>query len=235
VSTIIKYLQLQQQFDAYKMQQEVAALEHNWTAHYNKAHYEGVWTVLPLRSINGSTENIVSVHTVQENVFYQNTPLLQACPYTKQVLDFFQCEKTAVRLMKLNAGAVIKEHSDQEMSFEQGEVRFHIPVITHPNVAFYLQGEQVAMKEGECWYLNLSLQHSVRNNSTINRIHLVIDCKVNEWVKELFALTPAMVKRIDADAIKKRNKKDQVKIIYQLRLMNTPTAIELADKIEKEL
>ena len=41
------------------------------------------------------------------------------------------------------------------------------------------------MKEGECWYLNLSLKHRVNNFGDTSRIHLVIDCKVNDWIKNL--------------------------------------------------
>ena len=59
---VIKYLQLQKTFDASKMQAELASLGTGWREHYNKAHYEGEWSVLPLRSINGNAENPVSVH-----------------------------------------------------------------------------------------------------------------------------------------------------------------------------
>jgi hypothetical protein len=38
------------------------------------------------------------------------------------------------------------------------------------------------MKEGECWYLNFNLPHRVKNSGTADRIHLVIDCVVNDWL-----------------------------------------------------
>ena len=41
------------------------------------------------------------------------------------------------------------------------------------------------MKEGECWYLDLSLPHWVENHGKTDRIHLVIDCLVNDWLREL--------------------------------------------------
>src|SRR5687768_18563646 len=95
-------------------------------------------------------------------------------------------EKLSVRLMKLDAGAVIREHSDHDLSFEEGEVRFHIPVITNPGVAFFIEDEQLFMQEGTCWYLNLSLKHRVNNFGTHDRVHLVVDGKVNDWVRDLF-------------------------------------------------
>lgn len=233
---MIKYLQIDKNFNAAKMQEEVLLLEEEWwNQHYNKAHYEGQWSILPLRSMQGTMENVVSVHNaVQQANHYKDTALLTKCPYIKSVLDFFQCEKTSVRLMKLHAGAMIKEHSDLELSFEEGEVRIHIPIITSPQVEFYLEEERVMMQEGECWYLNLSLKHSVRNNGTTDRIHLVIDCKVNDWLKKLFAECFVVQKQIE-EKTTDYNKEERVKIIRELRLLNTPAALELAEQMEKEL
>jgi aspartyl/asparaginyl beta-hydroxylase (cupin superfamily) len=74
---------------------------------------------------------------------------------------------------------------------DDGELRVHVPVVTNLDVAFFLAGEQVIMQEGEAWYLNLNLPHRVENHSDIDRIHLVIDCVVDDWVRELFP--PKMV------------------------------------------
>lgn len=232
---MIKYLQVRQQFDAEKIKAEMAQLEEGrWKQHYNKSHYEGQWTVLPLRSLDGSAENIVSVHAAGAAHPYSDTPLLQAFPSIQSVLSFFACEKTAVRLMKLHAGAVIKEHRDLEMSFEEGEVRFHIPVITNPGVAFYLEDEQVVMQEGECWYLNLSLNHRVKNTGATDRVHLVIDCKVNEWVRNLFA-QPAQVQKLAEEKQQNHDSETTKKIIAELRKQNTPTSLELAANLENSL
>lgn len=219
------------------MQQEVALLENGlWKAHYNTSHYEGGWSILPLRSINGSIDNIVSIHSTAATTIpaYKDTVLLEQCNYIRSVLNFFQCEKTAVRLMKLHAGAVIKEHSDHEMSFEDGEVRLHIPVVTNPSVEFFLDNERVLMQEGECWYLNLILKHRINNFGNSDRIHLVLDCKVNDWIKEQFATNTLCRKEFDGEQKPKLSNEEKLKIIAQLRLLNTETALELADKMEKE-
>ena len=93
--------------------------------------------------------------------------------YLQEVLSNFKCPLQAVRLLKLNVGAVIKEHRDAELGFEYGEIRLHIPVITHEEVEFYLDKERIQLQEGECWYMNFNLPHSIINKSKINRIHLV--------------------------------------------------------------
>ncbi|RXK60949.1 hypothetical protein ESA94_10875 [Lacibacter luteus] len=219
------------------MQQEVALLESGlWKAHYNTAHYEGSWTILPLRSINGSIDNIISIHSAAAETIpaYKDTVLLQQCNYIRSVLAFFECEKTAVRLMKLHAGAVIKEHSDHDMRFEDGEVRLHIPVVTNAAVEFFLADERVPMQEGECWYLNLTLKHRINNFGNSDRIHLVLDCKVNDWIKKQFTTNTVLKKDFEEGQKPKQSKEEKLKIIAQLRLLNTTTALELADKMEKE-
>lgn len=41
------------------------------------------------------------------------------------------------------------------------------------------------MKPGELWYLNVNRYHSVTNGGSTDRIHLVIDCIVNDWLREM--------------------------------------------------
>lgn len=234
---MLKYAQLRRQFDADKMKAEVASLEAaNWQQHYNRAHYEGGWTVLPLRAINGETENIFAVHAAINSAGqYQDTPLLLACPYLQSVLNFFQCEKTAVRLMKLHAGAVIKEHRDTALCFEEGEARLHIPVITNPGVSFYLDDEKLQLKEGECWYMNLCLRHSVQNDGATDRVHLVIDCLVNDWLWELVTTGAVLQKQAEAENANTYDTASKQKMISELRRMNTPVSLALAAQLEDKL
>ena len=43
------------------------------------------------------------------------------------------------------------------------------------------------LEAGSCWYLRLSDPHSVANRGTEDRVHLVVDAEVNDWVGEVFA------------------------------------------------
>jgi mannose-6-phosphate isomerase-like protein (cupin superfamily) len=232
---MIQYLQLKQYFDAASMQAEVNRLTATWwKEHYNKKHYEGSWSIIPLRSAGGDPANVYSLHVAaSSHISYSDTPLLAECPYLRSVIDFFQCETTSVRLMKLNAGAVIKEHTDHDMNFEEGEARFHIPVATNEQVDFFIMDEKVPMREGQCWYLNLSLKHRVTNAGQTDRIHLVIDCIVNEWIKKLFAGETIVKKEIDDVAIAPvLTEADKLKTIQHLRELNTDVSNGLADKME---
>jgi hypothetical protein len=89
--------------------------------------------------------------------------------------------------LKLAAGASIKEHRDYNLSIADNELRLHVPIVTNSEVQFFLDAESVEMKEGECWYLDFTLPHWVKNNSSVDRIHLVIDCELNDWLRELLA------------------------------------------------
>ena len=230
---MIKYLQLPFYFDATLLKKDVESLNStNWKLHYQTLHYDGEWSGIPLRSVMGKADDLI-ISPLNDSE-YADTIFLDRCPYIKQILSNFKCPLMAVRLLKLNAGAIIKEHTDAELCFEKGEVRIHIPVVTDEKVEFYLDGERVTPKEGECWYMNFNLPHSINNFSNINRIHLVIDAKVNDWIKELFASDDVVVKKeiAEKDLINDEVKKQ---MIENYRKMNTEKANELADKLQEEL
>ncbi len=177
-------LKLPLQFEPALLQadlREITAEE--FVAHFNTAYYQGDWSVAPLRSVGGRARHIYPDPTAK-NAF-ADTALLAHCPYVRHVLASFSCPQQAVRFMRLKAGSTIKEHRDYELGFEDGEVRVHIPIVTNPEVEFVLSGVRVDMKEGECWYHNFNLPHRVANKGTVDRIHLVLDCVVNDWLREL--------------------------------------------------
>jgi Aspartyl/Asparaginyl beta-hydroxylase len=232
--TILKYLRLPFLFDASLLQKDVANLSSaNWLLHYQKMHYEGKWSAIPLRSIGGKADSIII--SPEENPVYNDTIFLKECSYISSLLANFKCTLQAVRLLKLNAGATIKEHKDNDLCFEKGEVRFHIPVRTHSDVHFFLDKEEMNLQEGECWYMNFNLLHSIHNKSNIDRVHLVIDAEVNDWVKDIFANTPATKKKEIEDTTGQVSREVKQAMIFQFRQMNTATTNMMADNLEKEM
>jgi hypothetical protein len=177
------YVRLPFQFDAALLKQDLARVtEDEWIRHFNQSNYEGRWSVASLRSNGGRTKQIYpDPHSPDD---FEDTAILARCPYVREVLDAIPCEKESVRFMLLGAGARIKEHKDYFMGFDDGVIRLHIPVVTNAQVEFYLAGERVPMRAGELWYLDFSQKHRVENNGAEDRIHLVMDCKVNDWLVE---------------------------------------------------
>ncbi|SFB25660.1 aspartyl/asparaginyl beta-hydroxylase domain-containing protein [Algoriphagus aquimarinus] len=174
-------IQLPFQFDSQLLQEEVKKLiEVEWINHFVTQNYQGNWSVIPLTAREGVTHPILMATAIPGDYDFVPTPYLESSPYFQSVLESFKAEKCSVRLMKLTPGSEIKEHRDYDL--DEGEVRIHIPVFTNDKVSFFVNNRKVEMKEGECWYLRLSDPHSVLNEGETDRIHLVMDMKVNDWL-----------------------------------------------------
>ncbi len=170
------------QFSAPQLLAEALAIDGEiWRAHFNSQYHDGGWHGVALRSTGGDSTRLFS--DPSRAVEPIDTPLLAQCPAITAALAQLQCPIRDVRLLRLAAGSVIREHCDPDLRFDEGQARLHIPLVTHPLVEFYVDGERVMMEAGECWFLELSHHHRVHNASNIERIHLVIDCDANAWLQ----------------------------------------------------
>jgi hypothetical protein len=158
----------------------------DWTAHFVRQNYEGDWSVIPLRGPAGATHPVMMIYSDPACEDFDDTPFLLDCPYFQHVLSQFRCPLRSVRLMRLARASFIKEHVDHDLSFEDGMVRIHIPVVTNKDVTFLLNGRRLYLQAGEAWYLRLSDPHSVSNYGVTDRVHLVIDAVVDDWAKRIF-------------------------------------------------
>jgi hypothetical protein len=165
--------------------------ESQWISHFVTQNYQGDWSVIPLRGPAGARHPVQMIYSDPAATAFEDTPMLAACPYFRAVLRTFGCPLQAVRLMRLTPGSVIKEHTDNDLCFEQGSVRIHIPIITNDGVVFELNRRRVILEAGSCWYLRLSDPHSVTNRGETDRVHLVIDASVNGWIESTFAAAAA--------------------------------------------
>ena len=156
----------------------------DWIEHFVTQNYQGQWSVVPLRGQSGAEHPVMMIYSDPTCTDFSDTPFLDTCNYLKEVLASFKTDLHSVRLMKLSAGSVIKEHRDHDLSYEDGTIRLHIPITTNADVEFYLDNERVVMEEGECWYLRLSEPHRLVNRGNTDRVHLVIDATVNNWVRD---------------------------------------------------
>ena len=115
-----------------------------------------------------------------------------------KILEKLPCKHERVRFMKLKAGKVIGRHSDKidkELGFDDGEiVRIHVPIRTNEDVVFTLYetvrdkiGHEYNLKTGHYYYTDVTKPHAVRNESDVDRIHLVVDCYSNDTLRTLIA------------------------------------------------
>jgi hypothetical protein len=175
-------------FDAHALAADVAGVgEDEWQPHFNQGYYEGDWSGVALRS-TGHRVALFSDPTAGPAAF-KDTELLARCPNVKRALSAFECPLMSVRFLRLGPGSRIVEHRDYQIGLDEGEVRMHVPILSGPSVDFILGGEEVRMAPGECWYLDVTQMHQVTNRGTATRVHLVVDCVVNDWLLELLVAT----------------------------------------------
>lgn len=180
-------LRLPLDFEPRRLTADLAAIAASgWIAHFVTQNYEGDWSALPLRGPAAARHPIQSIYPDPACTDFADTALLARAPYMRALLGQFACPLHAVRLMRLAPGSRIKQHRDHDLCFEDGTVRIHIPVITNDGVDFRLNGLRCVMPAGSAWYLRLSDPHSVENRGQSDRVHLVIDAVVNDWVADLF-------------------------------------------------
>ncbi len=174
-------------FDPAPLAADIAALERgDWTAHFVQRNYEGDWSALPLRAPAGAVHPVQQIYSAPDATAFVDTPWRARMPAVSAAIDAFACPVRSVRLMRLAAGSVIKEHTDFDLDAAQGFARIHVPIRTNADVDFRLNGTRVTMAPGEAWYLRLADPHSVANRGRAARIHLVLDLMVNDWLLRQF-------------------------------------------------
>jgi hypothetical protein len=90
------------------------------------------------------------------------------------------------------------------------------------------------MQEGDCWYINANLPHRIANKGSSNRIHFVVDCKVNHWLSQVFNQAIAKTELKDKE-IFLRDRHTILQTINELRRQPDSRANELANELERQL
>jgi hypothetical protein len=170
-------------YDVALLQRDLHALREIQRAPQPGPYHKGEWTGIALHSMGGKQSVFPSAAGTDQ---YQETVELQRAPYYKQILNDLKCPKEVVRILFLPPGGHIKDHFDFHTSFQFGLLRFHIPIVTHPDVVFMIDGQRVFWNPGELWFGDFSKVHSVKNNSPIVRVHMVIDVQINDFILSLF-------------------------------------------------
>jgi len=162
----VRFLQLPILFDADRLAQEVAAIpESAWRAH--PRGYPGN-DALTLITTDGDPASDARAGAMSP------TPHLLACPYLMEVLEALGATWGRARLMRLSGDAEVTAHVDTDY-YWRDHMRVHVPIVTQPTVRFDCGDEHVHMAAGECWIFDTWSLHSVHNDATRARIHLVAD------------------------------------------------------------
>ncbi|HEY0609940.1 MAG TPA: aspartyl/asparaginyl beta-hydroxylase domain-containing protein [Chitinophaga sp.] len=223
----MNYIKFSYTYNVEKLCAELeAVLQEEWPLHFNTRDFNGDWRSISLRSVSGESKDIYA----HSNSAYSNTPVLELMPYVKEILNSWQCEKEAVRLLSLAPGSVVKPHRDPGCAYHDGAFRIHIPIITNPQVQFILEDEQLPLKAGECWYMNFSATHSIINGGSTARIHLVIDGIRNSWTDELF--TAHGYRLTDKGSVESLDAATRSRMIEELEKMDSAASRDLIARIK---
>jgi len=139
---------------------------------WNTLDYGDVWGQIPL------------VWPAKDGM--EQHPLLDECHAFREVIDSFPGRIMDAVVARLGPGGWVKEHRDISGGVSMGVARFHVPVVTHEGVEFYVGGERCRMGEGEVWSLDTTYKHKLANKSDIWRVHLIVDVQMNDEVRALY-------------------------------------------------
>jgi len=152
-------------FDVERLQHEALSIpEECWTKH--PQDYRGN-SALPLISTNGEVNDRFEPPMAP-------TEYLKRSPYIQQVFSQFRTLLGRARFMRLEPGSGVPPHFDIQL-YWRTHTRVHIPIITHPDIRFRCDSEEVHMAAGEAWTFDNWRQHEVVNETPTRRIHLVFD------------------------------------------------------------
>lgn len=93
-----------------------------------------------------------------------NTSYLQKVAYEFKIRFYGR-----VRLLLLEPHTCYTFHADPDMC------RLHIPLITHENALFFVNGKMWHMELGYAYLMQVSNLHTALNAGTENRVHIVFD------------------------------------------------------------
>ena len=105
---------------------------------------------------------------------------------------FKDTELQNFRIQAVAGGGDLGLHRERIIAIPKREhdykLRFHLPVVTNPNVRFTMDGKQYIMEAGRVYLFNQSCMHGVSNKGNSMRVHLVWDCYLNDYIVNQFVV-----------------------------------------------
>jgi hypothetical protein len=159
--------------------------EHRWrTTYANTPHgeVEDIWLRYSAPSLTADPKELGGVQNDSGPVWY---PAMSRLPQAKPlILNLMRAveayELGRVVITKLAPGCRILPHADVDGDYvnDPSRARYHIVLQGLPGSLFRCGDETVCMQTGEVWLFDALTEHEVYNNSTEDRIHLIVDCRL---------------------------------------------------------
>ncbi len=84
-----------------------------------------------------------------------------------------------VVITRLAPGKQILPHADTQGAYAKYYTRYHVVLQGLPGSLFGCGDETVNMKTGDCWWFDASAEHWLKNNSADDRIHMLVDVRID--------------------------------------------------------
>ena len=137
------------------------------------------------KMVHGTTTALFLKYKSQSYEKNDNITMNKLKPYLDEIISqiknfygYTSILLTRVIITELSKGSIIPEHTDEGELLNTNH-RVHIPLVSDPTVKFSLDHKDYYLKPGYAYEINNQLIHAVRNESNIDRIHMIIDLK--EW------------------------------------------------------
>jgi hypothetical protein len=161
---------------AYDETRRLFALAEHRAGHDGRAYHDG-WAGVSLRSNGGHWRTSGPGRPGLEP--FRDSEVTARVPYWREVLRAFPCPLESVRLSVLQAGGRIVPHHDDDVGFEFGRLRLHVPIVTSPDVCLLIEGQRCDFAPGEVWWGDFAREHSVTNAGREARAHLLLDVQIS--------------------------------------------------------
>ncbi len=156
-------------------------LESIWQEPYPEYGSDGL-KVATLLNHTGEQANFDYHDCVSPNA----TPLLKKLPSLHNFLKESGFKIMGSRLLRLDPGTFLHEHRDFVYLEDVPRYRLHMPLVTNDQAFITSPGLNVHFKKGYLWKLDpKSTIHSACNFGPTPRIHLMLDCYVEEKLQSL--------------------------------------------------
>lgn len=162
-----------------QLQQEILSIKDEWTSVYSDYHSGGWQTLSLLNRTSNSTDTVI------EDCHPVATTLLQRLPCAQAFLKSFGLDYMWVRLAKLQPNAFLWEHRDYQELKKTERLRLHIPIVTNRFSTMIVGDARIHLAAGYMWKLNPAHRHGAGNFGKEDRIHILIDCYMNDALKSL--------------------------------------------------
>ena len=112
-------------------------------------------------------------------------PALKACSAIDRAIATLPSRPLDACLKLLGPGGFVPEHRDITGASPLGAIRLIVPIVTHPDVEFEVNGKRLFLRPGEVWLLDTSYRHRVANKSGVPRVHLIVSLELDRSLRAL--------------------------------------------------